>query len=165
MARARDSLVYTTPFFLGDFDRAGTSRRVADTPVEPGSYSTSIQIHNPDAGRKVKFILTATALFAPDQEARRGNDVEVELAPRGVMFLDGAYIRAELLAGGKGAPPLDAPLFLYGALTVDSDPSAPLDVIAVCSASGFGPGGVPGGFSLQVQRAAGQLIEQPKSRK
>lgn len=164
MARVRDSLVYAVPFFCGEFDRAaGAGVHAVEGPVRPGSYATSIQIQNPDAARKVKFVVTGSQ-FLDGKAPFRGNDVELELAPRGVLRIDGTTIRGVLLKPKKGPPPA-APLFIAGLVTLDTDPAAPLDVVTVYTAQGFTAGGVMGGFSMNVQHTEGSLIKQPKPRK
>jgi len=156
-ARARDSLVYAVNFLSGDFDRAGTlDRGSADAALKSGSYATSVDVHNPDAGRKVKFRMRA-ALFAPPKDGcgelfspQPAKRVEVELEPLGGMHVDGAFVRNMLLQA-RDTPAIAAPAFIMGWLSIESDADVPLDVAAVHTAHGF-VGGSPSGFSMQVTR-------------
>jgi hypothetical protein len=123
--------VYAAKFVCGVMPEP--SQPTADLPVEPGSYATAINIHNPNA-KPVNFAKKAILLFEAsgstleklfetpkEPSPKRG----AELGPDWGMELDGRDIRQELLSGQ--APP--APVFITGWVVIES--VGPLDVVAV----------------------------------
>ena len=121
-------LVYAAKFICGSMPPLPQ-----ESPVEPGSYATSINVHNPNPREAVVFAKKAVLLFneagkdegfetpkAPYERSRR----EEQLGPDYGMELDGRDIR-ELLTGLAPA----APGFIEGWVVIESP--LPLDVVAV----------------------------------
>jgi hypothetical protein len=109
-------------------------------PVEPGSYATAINIHNPHA-KPVVFLKKAVLLFDLDsKEVERLFEPpkppsalhRAELLPDWGMEVDCRDIRQELLSG-QASP---APVFIKGWVIIESPD--PLDVVAVYTVRGAG---------------------------
>jgi len=125
-------LVYAAKFICGSMSQP--TQPTEEGPVEPGSYATAINIHNPDPRAAVSFAKKAVLLFS-DTEAQKGEGFEVpkppserreaQLGPDYGMEIDGRDIRQELLKGQ--APP--APVFIKGWVVIESP--LPLDVVAI----------------------------------
>ena len=123
-------LVYAAKFILGTMPQP--SQPAQEGPVEPGSYSTVINIHNPSPSEAVTFVKKAVLLFSENEAVKEGFEIpqppsgrrEAQLGPDYGMQLDGRDIR-ELLTG-LAAPP---PAFIEGWVVIES--ALPLDVVAV----------------------------------
>jgi hypothetical protein len=123
-------LVYAAKFVCGAMPPS--SAPAEEEPVEPGSYATAINVHNPDPAKPVAFLKKAVLLFSENEKEdgfevpkRPGNQVREELEPDWGMRIDCRAIRQELL---KGAAPA-APVFIEGWVVIETP--APLDVVAV----------------------------------
>jgi hypothetical protein len=123
-------LVYAAKFVCGSMPELPP---LEEGPVEPGSYATAINVHNPNPREAAVFAKKAVLLFseaekdegfetpkAPYERSRR----EEQLGPDFGMKLDGRDIR-ELLTGQAPA----APVFIEGWVVIESP--LPLDVVAV----------------------------------
>ena len=124
-------LVYAAKFILGTMPQP--SQPAEEGPVEPGSYSTVINIHNPSPSEAVVFVKKAVLLFSENEAVKEGFEIpqppsgrrEAELGPDYGMQIDGPDIRQELLSG-KVVP---APVFIEGWVVIESP--LPLDVVGV----------------------------------
>ena len=123
------TFVYAAKFICGSMPEL--PQPTEEGPVEPGSYATAINVHNPNA-EGVVFIKKAVLLFT-QTEKEEGFEIpkepsgrrEAQLGPDWGMEIDGRDIRQELLSGQ--APP--APVFIKGWVVIESQ--LPLDVVAV----------------------------------
>jgi hypothetical protein len=123
------TFVYAAKFICGSMSEP--QQPTEEGPVEPGSYATAINVHNPNT-EAVVFIKKAVLLFA-ENEKEEGFEIpkepsrprEAQLGPDWGMEIDGRDIRQELLTGQ--APP--APVFIKGWVVIES--RLPLDVVAV----------------------------------
>ena len=137
-------LVYAAKFICGFMPEP--LQITQEGPVEPGSYTTAINIHNPHA-RPVVFVKKAVLLYnasKPDEafEVRKppGQRREAELDPDWGMEIDCRDIREELL---KGQAP-QAPIFIKGWVVIETP--EPLDVVAVYTVR------APGDVSIATDR-------------
>jgi hypothetical protein len=130
--------VYAAKFVCGVMPES--REPTAEGPVEPGSYATSINIHNPHA-QTVVFLKKAVLLFNEtgltvkqtfEEPKPPAHLVRAELLPDWGMEIDGRDIRLELLSGQAPA----APTFIEGWVVIESP--EPLDVVAVYTARGAG---------------------------
>jgi len=125
-------LVYAAKFVCGVMPEL--PQPTEEGPVEPGSYATAINIHNPHA-KTVVFLKKAVLLFDVAAVTKEQEGFEVpkqpsplhraELLPDWGMEIDCRDIRQELLKGQ--APP--APIFIKGWVIIESPDL--LDVVAV----------------------------------
>jgi hypothetical protein len=137
-------LVYAAKFVCGYMPEP--SQPAMEGPVEPGSYATAINLHNPSP-KPVVFIKKAVLLFdasKPDEgfevpkepsERRRA-----ELGPDWGTEIDCRDIREELL---KGRAP-QAPIFIKGWVVIETP--VPLDIVAVYTVRS------PGDVSIATDR-------------
>jgi hypothetical protein len=138
--------VYAAKFVCGFMPEP--SQPSEELPVEPGSYATAINVHNPQTKPVVfakKAVLlfdaagaTVEKLFEATKEPSRLR--EAELGPDWGMEIDCRDIRLELLEGQ--APP--APVFIKGWLVIESPEL--LDVVAVYTVR------APGDVSIATDR-------------
>jgi hypothetical protein len=123
-------LVYAAKFVLGTMPQPQPPQ---EGPVEPGSYSTVINIHNPSPSEGVGFVKKAVLLFSENETVKEGFEIpqapserrEAQLGPDYGMQIDGPDIRQVLLSG-KLVP---APVFIEGWVVIESPLS--LDVVGV----------------------------------
>ena len=130
-------LVYAAKFICGTMPELQPTR---EGPVEPGSYATAINVHNPSPREPVIFTKKAVLLFNVNA-AEKEEGYEVPKAPYGKSYrreqlgpdygmeIDGRDIR-ELLTGQAPA----APVFIKGWVVIESP--LPLDVVAVYTVRG-----------------------------
>jgi hypothetical protein len=130
------TIVYAAKFVCGVMPPS--SAPAEEQPVEPGSYATAINVHNPNPA-VVAFAKKAVLLFAANEKEAGfelpkspGELYRAELGPDGGMRIDCLAIRQELLKGT--APP--APVFIEGWVVIESP--EPLDVVGVYTAQGSG---------------------------
>jgi len=125
-------LVYAAKFILGSMPQP--PQPAEEGPVEPGSYATGINIHNPSPRQAVTFVKKAVLLFSETEAVKEeGFEIpkppserrEAQLGPDYGMQIDGRDIRQVLLSG----QPVAAPLFIEGWVVIESP--LPLDVVAV----------------------------------
>ncbi len=144
--------VYAAKFVCGRF--LPRERQPAEEgPVEPGSYATAINIHNPHS-RAVTIVKKAVLLFVGTEE---GHDVEIprpphrartaELGPDWGMEIDCRDIRDVLLSDQPEVPGPQAPTFIKGWVVIESPD--PLDVVAVYTVRAIGE---PGTVSIATDR-------------
>jgi hypothetical protein len=122
-------LVYAAKFICGVMSQPSPA---VEGPVEPGSYATAINVHNPNPREAVAFAKKAVLLFSAN-EKEAGFEVpkppskrfDAELGPDYGMEIDARDIRQELLSG----QPVPAPLFIKGWVVIESP--LPLDVVGV----------------------------------
>ena len=138
------TLVYAAKFFCGGF-APDVDIRVVDEPVEPGHYSTAINVHNPHPRRCAHFRKKAVLLFqatlnrpparAPfEPPMPPGPLIQVELKPDWALEITGREIREELL----NLSPVPGPLpFITGWVVIEVGASTPLDVVAAYTARPF----------------------------
>ena len=128
-------LVYAAKFICGSMSQPTQPNE--EGPVEPGSYATAINIHNPNPREGVSFAKKAVLLFSAN-EKEEGFEVPkppskqmgAQLGPDFGMEIDGRDIRQELLSG----QPVPAPVFIKGWVVIESQ--LPLDVVAVYTVRG-----------------------------
>jgi len=125
-------LVYAAKFICGTMPELPPTR---EGPVEPGSYATAINVHNPNPREPVVFTKKAVLLFNVNEVEKEENYEtpkapwersyrREQLGPDYGMEIDGRDIR-ELLTGQAPA----APVFIKGWVVIESP--LPLDVVAV----------------------------------
>jgi hypothetical protein len=156
--------VYAAKFLCGELKRAGP-----EGPVEPGSYSTAINVHNPHAhsvGIRKKAILLydgrhpEEAVERPTPPVRRECPVIKELGPDWGLEIDCRDIREVLLttAAGEVGPP--APIFIKGWVVIETLSDAPLDVVAVYTVAPLGTKGQQP-VSIATDRIPGNRVFLP----
>jgi len=160
-------MVYSAKFVCGVFDQGRRAEQAhVEGPVRPGSYSTAINVHNPDPRRGVSFRKKAVLLYVgsepvPSEEFERPVPPHgvhsAELGPDFGMEIDCTDIRRVLLATPNGPGPA-APIFIKGWVVIECPAGSPLDVVAVYTAHGFAADGTPEGFSIETERVPGSLI-------
>ncbi len=144
--------VYAAKFVCGRLV-AGERQPSLEGPVEPGSYATAINIHNPHS-RAVTFVKKAVLLFA-GTEAEKGFEIPrpphrartAELGPDWGMEIDCRDIRDVLLSDRPGVPGPQAPTFIKGWVVIESP--EPLDVVAVYTVRALE---APGAVSIAMDR-------------
>ena len=158
--------VYAAKFLCGELKRTTGP----EGPVEPGSYSTAINVHNPHAyrvGIRKKAILLfdgrkpEEALERPMPPVHRECPVIKELGPDFGLEIDCRDIREVLLAdtAGQGGPP--APVFIKGWVVIETLSDAPLDVVAVYTVAPLGPKNQPQPVSIATDRIPGNRVFLP----
>ena len=143
--------VYAAKFVCGRF--LGERQPAEEGPVEPGSYATAINIHNPHA-RTVTFVKKAVLLFVGTEE-EKGFEIPrpphrartAELGPDWGMEIDCRDVRDVLLSDQPGVPGPQAPVFIKGWVVIESP--EPLDVVAVYTVRALAE---PGGVSIATDR-------------
>jgi hypothetical protein len=125
--------VYAAKFLCGDLK---PSER--ENPVEPGSYATAINVHNPHPQpvpiRKKAILLyrgerPEEAVEQPTPPVRREQPVVQELGEDFGLEIDCNDIRQVLLRDATDGP--RAPEFIKGWVVVETLTDMPLDVVAV----------------------------------
>lgn len=131
-------LVYAAKFLCGRLE----SDPKLEPPVGPGSYTTAINVHNPNR-RPVVIIKKAVLLFfvgdsREELEIPRppGRRYLLELGPDWGVEIDCRDIREHLLRGEQGA----TATFIKGWVVLESN--RPLDVEVVYTAQGLQGGGI-----------------------
>jgi len=172
-------LVYAAKFFCGQLVvDAPLERRGLEGPVEPGHYTTTINVHNPHPRRCAHLRKKAILLFrqsGPDDPATPGIPpdvcqaappyeppmppgalIQAELRPDWALEIAGREIREELLSkpGGFGPPP---PTFITGWVVIEVPASTPLDVVATYTARAFRED-FAAPLAMSVDRVVGTLI-------
>ena len=144
-------LSYAAKFTCGEFAKTipGSKPSVPEGPVAPGSYQTSINIHNPAANVQVQFAKKAVLLYAGSKPVKAtvferpmppGKLIPAALQGDFGMVIDCQDIRAMLLAPPASPP---APTFIEGwvVLQVISSTAGtaplPLDVTGLYTAHGY----------------------------
>lgn len=143
--------VYAAKFACGRF--LGERQPAEEGPVEPGSYATAINIHNPHP-RAVTFVKKAVLLFV-GTEGEKGFEIPrpphrartAELGPDWGMEIDCRDIREVLLSDQPGVPGPQAPIFIKGWVVIECP--EPLDVVAVYTVRALTE---PGGVSIATDR-------------
>jgi hypothetical protein len=159
--------VYAAKFLCGDL-KPGTATS-PEGPVEPGSYSTAINVHNPHGfrvGLRKKAILLydarhpERAVERPTPPAHRECPVLKELGPDWGLEIDCRDIREVLLAAASGeAGPL-ASTFIKGWVVIETLSDVPLDVVAVYTVAPLGANGKQP-VSLATDRVPGSRVFLP----
>jgi len=159
--------VYAAKFLCGDL-KGGTAA-APEGPVEPGSYSTAINVHNPHGfrvGIRKKAILLYDARH-PEQAVERPmppvhGDCPVlkELGPDWGLEIDCRDIREVLLAAASGEPGPPAPTFIKGWVVIETLSDAPLDVVAVYTVAPLGTKGQQP-VSISTDRVPGRRLFLP----
>ena len=150
--------VYAAKFVCGE---AKTNPKL-EGPVQPGLYSTAINVHNPHR-HPVKLLKKAVLLFdgrKPEEALERPTPpahkepVVVELGPDFGLEIDCHDIR-QVLLGTANAPP--APVFIKGWVVIETFVDLPLDVVAVYTTQAIGPP-APTTPSIELDRVTGNRI-------
>jgi hypothetical protein len=157
--------VYAAKFLCGQMKpRAGR-----EGPVEPGSYSTAINVHNPHAHavaiRKKAILLydgekPEEAVEQPMPPVHRRCPVIKELGPDWGLEIDCRDIRDVLLAAAPDQPGPPAPVFIKGWVVIETLLTAPIDVVAVYTVAPIGTKGQQP-VSITTERIPGNLVYQP----
>jgi hypothetical protein len=153
--------VYAVKFLCGE----AKPNPKLEGPVQPGLYSTAINVHNPHRSA-VSFLKKAVLLYdgrkpeealeRPTPPVRTEKPVVVELAPDWGLEIDCHDIRQVLLGGPAGnAPP--PPVFIKGWVVIETFVDLPLDVVAVYTSEAIGAPGTTTP-SLEIDRAVGNRI-------
>jgi hypothetical protein len=159
--------VYAAKFICGELKQTAAAR---EGPVEPGSYSTAINVHNPHAfpvaiRKKAILLYDAShpekAVERPIPPTHRECPVTKELGPDYGLEIDCPDIREVLLAPAPGTTGPKAPTFIKGWVVVETLIDAPLDVVAVYTVTPLGPRGQPQPVSIDTERVQGNRILFP----
>jgi len=156
--------VYAAKFLCGELKGKGN----LEGPVQPGSYSTAINVHNPHT-QPVAILKKAVLLYddrhpelaieRPTPPARSDQPVIVELGPDWGLEIDCQDIRNVLLQGGPaGEPPPPAPVFIKGWVVVETFFDVALDVVAVYTSEAGGTAAKPVTPSLAIDRVVGNRV-------
>jgi hypothetical protein len=156
--------VYAAKFLCGRLEGPDV-----EGPVEPGSYSTAINVHNPHGhrvGLRKKAILLYDARH-PEQAVERPIPpvhgqcpVIKELGPDYGLEIDCRDIREVLLRtpSGDAGPP--APVFIKGWVVIETLADAPIDVLAVYTVAPLGATGKQP-VSITTDRVPGNRVFLP----
>jgi hypothetical protein len=156
--------VYAAKFLCGDL-----KRMPIEGPVEPGSYSTAINVHNPHwhpvVIRKKAILLfdgshPEEAVERPVPPVRRERPVMKELGPDWGLEIDCRDIRELLLEVVPGQPGPKAPTFIKGWVVIETLSDSPLDVVAVYTVEPLGAKGSQP-VSITMDRVPGQRLLLP----
>lgn len=121
--------VYAAKFLCGEWP----PQERFEGPVQPGRYSTAINVHNPnghplDIRKKAILLFDGSrpqdALERPIPPARTEDPVLRQLGPDWGLEIDCRDIRETLLGGAQGS-------FIKGWVVIETLSDAPLDVVAV----------------------------------
>jgi hypothetical protein len=156
--------VYAAKFLCGRLDATA-----AGGPVEPGSYSTAINVHNPHSfpvALRKKAILLYDASRPEDAVERPTPPVHCEcatikeLGPDYGLEIDCPDIRNVLLATSPGQAGPPAPTFIKGWVVIETLSDVPLDVVAVYTVAPLGTKGqLP--VSIATDRVPGNRVLLP----
>jgi hypothetical protein len=152
--------VYAAKFLCGEFKPTGR-----EGPVQPGRYSTAINVHNPH-GFAVAIRKKAILLFNgehPEEAVERPvppthgeRTVIKELGPDWGLEIDCLDIRDLLLRDTSGKPGPQPPIFIKGWVVIETVSDAPVDVVAVYTAEPLGPAtGAGQSISIETDRVPG----------
>jgi hypothetical protein len=156
--------VYAAKFLCGQLASTKTGG-----PVEPGSYSTAINVHNPHGVRvaiRKKAILLYDASKPEDALERPTPPVHgecptiKELGPDYGLEIDCPDIRNVLLATSPNQPGPQAPTFIKGWVVIETLADMPLDVVAVYTAAPLGTTGKQP-VSISTDRVPGNRVLLP----
>jgi hypothetical protein len=156
--------VYAAKFLCGDLK---PSER--EGPVEPGSYATAINVHNPHAHpvaiRKKAVLLynderPEEAVERPTPPVQGERTVVEELGPDWGLEIDCNDIRQVLLRDAAGQPGPRAPVFIKGWVVVETMTDVPLDVVAVYT-TGLLPAGAQAAPPITTDRVPGTRTVLP----
>jgi hypothetical protein len=159
--------VYAAKFLCGDLKRGSAAG--PEGPVEPGSYSTAINVHNPHGfrvGIRKKAVLLydaghpEKAVERPLPPVHRECPVLKELGPDWGLEIDCRDIREVLLAPAPGQPGPPAPTFIKGWVVIETLSDAPLDVVAVYTVAPIGSDGQQP-VSITTDRVPGRRVFLP----
>jgi hypothetical protein len=157
----RFSWVYSAKFLCGDFVRTH-----GEGPVQPGRYSTAINVHNPN-GHTVPILKKAIVLYRADRPekepeqptapARQEQPIVRELKHDWGLEIDCLDIRKVLLQGVVPPLPPDPSLFIKGWVVIETLIDLPLDVVAVYTVEALesGPTDAP---SIAMDRIQGTRV-------
>ena len=156
--------VYAAKFLCGEL-----KREAREGPVEPGSYSTAINVHNPHAfgvGIRKKAILLydvrrpEDAVERPTPPVHRDCPVIKELGPDFGLEIDCRDIREVLLTTAAGAAGPPAPIFIKGWVVIETLSDVFLDVVAVYTVAPIGTKGQQP-VSIATERVPGNRVFAP----
>jgi hypothetical protein len=154
--------VYAAKFLCGEL-----KREARETPVEPGSYSTAINVHNPHGTpvtlRKKAILLydarqPQDAVERPTPPVHRECIVTKELGPDYGLEIDCRDIREVLLSAAPGAVGPPPPVFIKGWVVIET--RVPLDVVAVYTVAPIGTKGQQP-VSITIERVPGNHVLAP----
>jgi hypothetical protein len=159
--------VYAAKFLCGELKSGPASK--GEGPVEPGSYATAINVHNPHGfrvGIRKKAILLYDgshpehAVERPTPPVHRECAVIKELGPDWGLEIDCRDIREVLLtnASGQSGPP--APTFIKGWVVIETLSDVSLDVVAVYTVAPLGTKGQQP-VSIATDRVPGSRVFLP----
>jgi hypothetical protein len=159
--------VYAAKFLCGELKGGPASQ--AEGPVEPGSYATAINVHNPH-GFPVAFRKKAILLFdgsqpehgleEPRPPVHRECGVIKELRPDWGLEIDCRDIREVLLASVAGQPGPPPPTFIKGWVVIETLSDVSLDVVAVYTVAPLGTKGQQP-VSISTDRVPGNRVLLP----
>jgi hypothetical protein len=159
--------VYAAKFLCGELKPGKAAG--PEGPVEPGSYSTAINVHNPHGfrvGLRKKAILLydarhpEQAVERPTPPVRRECPVLKELGPDWGLEIDCRDIREVLLADASGKPGPPAPTFIKGWVVIETLSDVPLDVVAVYTVAPLGTNRAQP-VSIATDRVPGRRVFLP----
>jgi hypothetical protein len=159
--------VYAAKFLCGELKPVPASQ--GEGPVEPGSYATAINVHNPHSfrvGIRKKAILLFDArnpehaVERPLPPVHRDCPVIKELGPDWGLEIDCRDIREVLLADASGQTGPPTPTFIKGWVVIETLSDVPLDVVAVYTVAPLGTKGQQP-VSISTDRVPGNRVFQP----
>ena len=154
--------VYSAKFLCGEL-----TRTEFEGPVQPGSYATAINVHNPHSHPVVlhkKAVLLfdgrhpKEAVERPIPPAHSDRPVIKELGPDWGLEIDCRDIRERLLRTGPDQAGPPAPTFIKGWVVIETLSDHSLDVVAVYTTQAEGaaaPGEPP---SIAIDRVPGNRV-------
>jgi hypothetical protein len=142
----RARLVYAAKFLCGHLGPSD-SGPMADAPIRPGGYATTISIHNPNS---YPVAITKKAVLLADDPSQEPEAPQPPTPPHNLVLgpdwgveIDCRDIR-EVLLSNEGLT-VAAPTFIKGWVVLEA--TSPLDVVVVHTAEGH-----QGGFALATER-------------
>ncbi len=154
--------VYSAKFLCGELQRMDL-----EGPVQPGSYATAINVHNPhahDVALHKKAILLydgrhpEQAVERPIPPVRSERPVIKNLGPDWGLEIDCRDIRERLLQGGPNEPGPPAPTFIKGWVVIETFSDNPLDVVAVYTTEAEGAAAKGEAPSIAIERVVGNRV-------
>ena len=149
--------VYAAKFLCGELEQTDK-----EGPVQPGRYSTAVNVHNPHhvaVGFRKKAVLLYDgrhpehAKEHPLPPAHSEWPLIIQLEPDYGLEIDCPDIREVLLRDASGKPGPQAPIFIKGWVVIETLSSLPLDVVAVYTTEAVAGG--PGGPAIAIERVPG----------
>jgi hypothetical protein len=154
--------VYSAKFLCGELARSDM-----EGPVQPGSYSTAINVHNPHSlpvvlHKKAVLLFDGRnpkeAVERPLPPTHSDRPVIKQLEPDWGLEIDCRDIRERLLQAGPGQPGPPAPTFIKGWVVIETLSDHSLDVVAVYTTQAEGAAAKGEPPSIAIERVPGTRL-------